>query len=199
MIDPEKPNVAQPSPATPPNLESSKPAPNYSGTSYQQTSSVSSTTGTTRLPFFQNPGFYGALLILIGYFLPWFNTANSTGIELMQLYTGMPVSSASIVVMVVVIVPAIGALIVLINSFTGALTGVTGLFKWLTFLSVALFVTFLLLGMSNTVETTDAGAPGEVKTDDIASIMAYIGIGLWLAIAGAFVILFNRRVKLRSI
>jgi hypothetical protein len=185
VVDPEKPNVANPSRVNPPNLQGSSAAPNYRSASTQTV--TTSTDG--KLEFYKNPGFYGALLLLIGFFLPWFSGATEvTGFSLLQFYLESGMSGAIIFIVVLMVLPLIGAVVVLIQSFSGALSGVSGLFKWLSFLSLAFFLTLLAIGLSDRSDNSLG-----IDIGDAESIVTAVGIGLWLSLVGCLIMLFNKR------
>src|SRR5687767_13787516 len=55
-----------------------------SGTASPATTAAVST--NQGVPFFKNPGFYGAVIVLIGYFFIWLNNWDNTGIELVSYF-----------------------------------------------------------------------------------------------------------------
>jgi hypothetical protein len=133
--------------------------------------------------FFSSPGFWGSVLVLGGFFLPWLrdNTA-ATGLQLVR-------SNYEPWKLVLLLFP-LSAFIVLIQSLTGALpAGLSGFFKFVPFLVLIAFFALMTMGSS------DDGTVKKYALDfhDIPALIKMIGIGLWITIVGSLFMLFHKK------
>ncbi|MEO5647832.1 MAG: zinc ribbon domain-containing protein [Chitinophagaceae bacterium] len=185
VVDPGKPNVAKPSPASTPLSRST----NVESRSYLTEVDNS----PRRKQFYENPGFYGALLLGIGFFLPWIN-AKGIGVTAYQLLQSYVEEENYFLVVIFLLIP-IGAVIILVQSLTNALPRViSGLFKWLAFISLLMIVAFFIIGI-NELDPENNWTGINTSDPDLGLVLGFIGIGLWLSLLGSLVMLFNRSYK----
>jgi endogenous inhibitor of DNA gyrase (YacG/DUF329 family) len=133
--------------------------------------------------FFSSPGFWGSILVIGGFFLPWLrDDSAATGLQLVR-------NNYEPWKLVLLLFP-LSAFIVLIQSLTGALpAGLSGFFKFVPFLVLIGFVALMTLGSS------DDGTSKKYVLDfhDIPALIKTIGIGLWITIVGALFMLFHKK------
>jgi hypothetical protein len=182
VVDPDKPDVAKPSPASTPASRNTRVENRH----YTKESTVA-----VRGPmFYENPGFYGAILLGVGFFLPWITAKGQTfsAFDLLKSYVQ---DKNYLMVTLFVLIP-VGALIVFIQCLTNALPGaISGLFKWLSFLCFAILVVLLFKGIYD-LEPNNNWAGIDTTTFDIGGLFKLIAIGLWLSLIGVLLMLFNK-------
>lgn len=168
-------------PPPPPPQYSSTPAPQYSNPTQptvQQFATKSEV--VTKNEFYKNIGFWGAVLTLIGFFLPYINGYDFSFYYLvtdlapdkpeLYLYAIFPVSAA----------------ILILQGFTGILPKfLVAIFKILPLLMLILFV----IGITN--NSSDFGFMG----NDVGSVLSNIGVGLYMTVIGTLLMLFFRTTK----
>lgn len=134
--------------------------------------------------FIRSPGFWGSLLVLIGFFLPWIqdtNKASGLNIITMEYTLGK---------LVLLIFP-LCALFILIDSISGFLpSGATIFFKILPFLLLVVLISLLIMGSKQ----KGANVLG-MNISDMQSALRLIGIGLWATAIGSVLMLFHKRFK----
>ena len=133
--------------------------------------------------FFNSPGFWGSILVLAGFFLPWLRgTAGATGLQLVQ-------NDFEQWKLVLLLFP-ISAFIIFIQSLTGALpAGLSGFFKFIPFLLLIAFVAIMVMGNTDTTVKNKYG----LDFHDLPNLVKIIGIGLWATIIGALFMLFHKK------
>ncbi|MBA2563341.1 MAG: zinc ribbon domain-containing protein [Chitinophagaceae bacterium] len=134
--------------------------------------------------FIRSPGFWGSLLVLAGFFLPWIqdiNKASGLNIITMEYTLGK---------LVLLIFP-LCALFILIDSISSFLpSGAAIFFKILPFLLLVVLITLLIMGSKQ----KGANVLG-MNISDMQSALKLIGIGLWLTVIGSVLMLFHKRSK----
>ncbi|MEP6617161.1 MAG: zinc-ribbon domain-containing protein [Ginsengibacter sp.] len=132
--------------------------------------------------FISSPGFWGSILVLAGFFLPWFRDNAVCGLQLVRNYYE-PWK------LVLLLFP-VSAFIVLLQSFTGALpAGFSGFFKLVPFLLLIAFAITTLMGMSSATYANKYG----LDFHDPVNLIKKIGIGLWATIIGSLLMVFHKK------
>ena len=135
-----------------------------------------------RRDFIKNAGFWGALLILVGFFLPWIQqTNNISGFN----FVTSEHNSKNLVLLVF----PLCALFILIDSLTNFLpSGAAILFKVLPFL---LLITLILLIAYKQKGVRNYG----ITLTDWPSALKLIGLGLWTTAVGSVIMLFHKKYR----
>lgn len=135
---------------------------------------------TTKNEFYKNVGFWGALLTVIGFFLPYVN-----GYDFSFYYLVSDLAADKPELYLYLIFPVSGA-VLLIQALTGILPRfIVVIFKVLPILMLALFT----LGISN--NSSSFGFMG----NDVGSVLKNIGIGLYMIVIGSILMLFFHTTK----
>ncbi|MEO6327983.1 MAG: zinc ribbon domain-containing protein [Ginsengibacter sp.] len=132
--------------------------------------------------FIRSAGFWGSLLVLAGFFLPWLHgTANLTGLEMVT--NGFKVGKY-----ILLIFPLCG-LFILTDSLTNFLpSGAAILFKVLPFLLLLVFVILILMGnKQHAINLT------RINVDNLESFAKITAIGLWLTVIGSIIMLGHKK------
>ena len=175
-------------PSTPPQQQYTPPPqipPQYSNPTpppVQQYAAATSATvvGTAKNEFYKNAGFWGAVLALVGFFLPYTSLSDASFYYLVSdlapekpelyLYLIFPVSAA----------------ILIIQGLTGMLPKfIVAIFKILPLLMLILFA----IGISQ--NSSQFGFMG----NDVGTVMSSIGVGLYMTVIGTILMLFFRTTK----
>lgn len=140
-----------------------------------------STTGAKN-EFYKNVGFWGAVITLVGFFLPYVN-----GYDVSFYYLVSDIAPEKPELYLYLIFP-VSAAILIIQGLTGILPNfLVVIFKILPLLMLVLFA----VGISK--NSSEFGFMG----DDIGSILSKIGIGLYMTVIGTVLMLFFRTTKTR--
>ncbi len=181
VINPENPNLATPSPL----LNPEKPNVATPPPVFRQPVNISSTTPYTAVPqneFYKNAGFWGAVLTLVGFFLPYVSTTEAS-----FYYLVSDLAPDNPPLYMYLIFPVCAAIIIL-QGLTGALPKLLiTIFKILPLLLLLLFA----LGISQ--KSSSFGFMG----NDVKTIMSNIGIGLYMIVIGSILMLFFKTTKIR--
>ena len=159
VVDPKHPNLA----TTPPHkaVDVSK---NY-------------TSRKTVNEFYKDAGFWGALLVLAGFFLPFFSMSGNSLFEAVQAN-----ASSDPIVLVWLIFP-IAALAVILHNFVPGWPGAfTTVFIILVLLTLILFIYVVSKDPAKYFNTTEASI-----------IIKTAGIGMWATLLGTILLLFHNR------
>ena len=134
--------------------------------------------------FIRSAGFWGSLLILAGFFLPWIHgTTNMTGLDMVT--GGFKAGKYALLIF------PICALFILTDSLTNFLpSGAAILFKVLPFLLLLIFVILILMG--NKQHAINLNSINIHNLENFARITA---IGLWLTIIGSIIMLGHKKYK----
>ena len=191
-----------PTPPPPPQY-SNAPTPQYSNTPAPQFSNSTSPTVqqyatksvvATKNEFYKNVGFWGAILIIAGAFLPWvtsgdiFDFSSPNLIDLFNYGFNTSGASSDAATGVVVWEIALGiilgcALFILIDSFGNFLSkGLSNLFKLLPFIVTVLMLILLFFGLKD-----------KMDSDQFAERMQNIGIGIYVTLLGIVLLLFYKK------
>lgn len=138
---------------------------------------------TTKNEFYKNIGFWGAVLVFVGFFLPYVSNIDASFYYLVSefgadkpdvyLYLIFPISS----------------LIIIIQGLTGILPRfVVVIFKLLPLLLLALLI----------VGGSQSGSGFSFLGNDAATIMKTIGVGLYMTAIGSILMLFFRTTKIKA-
>jgi hypothetical protein len=180
---------------TPPPQYSSTPPTQYSNppqATVQQNATQSVV--TTKNEFYKNAGFWGALLIIGGAFLPWvtsgdlFDFSSPNLIDLFNYGFNTSGASSEAATGVAVWEIALGiilasAILILIDSFANFLSkGLSNLFKFLPFIVAVLMLILLFFGLKD-----------KLDSDQFADRMQNIGIGIYVTLLGIILLLFYKK------
>ena len=165
VVHPEQPNLATPPPT------------------FRQPVDVSSSTVYTGKPkneFYKNVGFWGALITLVGFFLPYVNTNDASFYYLVTDFA--PDTPA----LYMYLVFPVSAAILVLQAITGALPKfLIAIFKVLPVLLLILFA------VSISQNSSTFGFMG----NDLESVLSNIGVGLYMTVIGTILMLFFRTTK----
>lgn len=174
--------------STPPQQQYIPPTqipPQYSNPTPRPVQQYATATSTTvvepaKNEFYKNVGFWGAMLALVGFFLPYTSLSEASFYYLVSdlapdkpelyLYLIFPVSAA----------------ILIIQGLTGMLPKfIVAIFKILPLLMLILFA----IGISQ--NSSQFGFMG----NDVETVMRSIGVGLYMTVIGTILMLFFRTTK----
>jgi endogenous inhibitor of DNA gyrase (YacG/DUF329 family) len=138
----------------------------------------------TTANFFSSPGFWGSILVLAGFFLPWLirDTSRMSGLQLASMdYEPWK--------LVLLLFP-LSAFILLIQSLTGSLpAGLSGFFKFIPFLLLLAFFAIMVFGVSDESDIKKYG----LDSHDLSILIKMIGIGIWATTIGSLLMLFHKK------
>jgi hypothetical protein len=137
-----------------------------------------------RADFIKSAGFWGSILVLVGFFLPWLhNTANISGLDIVTL--GHKAGRYTLLVF------PLCAFFILIDSFTNFLpSGAAIFFKVLPFLLLIVIIILVIMGDKQTaINTTN------IASNNLEYLVKITGIGMWLTIIGAIIMLAHKKYK----
>lgn len=182
LVDPNQPNLATPPPT------------------FRQPVDVSSSTVYNASPknvFYKNAGFWGAILIGVGTFLPWVTPAGDifdfTSPNLFDMFglgfnlsgTSTEAASGVIVWEIALGIILLCALIIVIDSFANFLSsGLAKLIKLLPFIVSVLMLLLLFVGLKD-----------KMDSDQFVDLLQKIGIGIWVTLLGVILLLFYKKTK----
>lgn len=162
VVDPKQPNLATNAPARKPVDVS--------------TTQISKNTFNE---FYKDAGFWGALIVLAGFFLPFYNTVS------VSLFDAVKATAAADPVVLIWLVFPVTAIVVLLHSL------VTG---WPGFITTIFIILVLIaLIMFGWVMMTDRAK--YFGSEDISTIAKTVGAGFWATLLGTVLLLFHRRHK----
>lgn len=140
--------------------------------------------------FMKTRDFMEHYFLWAGFFLPWIK-ANNSGVTAFGLLKSYLDDHDYFLVVIFLLIPA-GALIVFLQSLTNSLPrAISGLFKWLAFISLVMIIAFFIIGI-NQLDPKNNWTGIDTTNPDISMILKFIGVGLWLSLFGSIIILFNR-------
>ena len=161
VVDPKQPNLA--------TSASNKPVD--VSRNYTSTKTVNE--------FYKDAGFWGAVIVLIGFFLPFFSMDGES------LFEGVQNNISGDPWMYFFLIFPIAAIMVLLHSlFRG----------WPGFIS-AIFIILIFLALAILVYVLIVNAETLFKTNDFITIVKTAGIGMWATLVGTILLLFHRRHK----
>ena len=160
VVDPKQPNLATSAPAKPVDVSR-----NYTSTK-------------TVNEFYKDAGFWGAILVLAGFFLPFYMNSVS-------LYDAVSSEASSDPWSLLWLVFPVAAVFVLVHSLTKIFPG----FLVVIFSTLAL-ITLILLAIVMIKDPVKY-----LGSDDISSIIKTVGLGFWATLVGTILLLFHRRHK----
>ncbi len=137
--------------------------------------------------FYKNAGFWGAVITLVGFFLPWTSTgfASLSLLDTMRLIT--QVGDQYTLFWLLLLFPVCGLLLI-VNSFTNKISsGLVG------FCKVIPFILFLVLCIISFAFREYAIIP--TGSYDLKSAFDIIGIGMWAIVMGSLLMLFYKTSK----
>lgn len=141
-----------------------------------------STTHTARktfMEFYKDAGFWGALLVLIGFFLPFYTSGGES------LFAIVKSSVADKPVELIWLIFPLAALVVLLHSLVSGWPGfITNIFIILVLLALVRFGYVLVIDRAQ-----------YFGTDDISTIAKTVGLGFWATLLGTVLLLFHNRHK----
>jgi hypothetical protein len=134
--------------------------------------------------FIKSSGFWGSLLVLTGFFLPWIQDINrASGLNIITM-------EYSLGKLVLLIFP-LCALFILIDTISSFLpSGAAIFFKILPFILLVVLIALLITGSKQ----KGANVLG-MNISDMQSTLKFTGIGLWATIVGSILMLFHKRFK----
>jgi hypothetical protein len=135
---------------------------------------------TTKNEFYKNAGFWGAVLTLLGFFLPY---ERVTEASLYYVVTESPEPA----VYLYLIFPVVGGLLI-IQGLTGIFPRfLVVIFKILPLLLLGL----LIVGLYNNDKY-------DLSNADFETILSYVGVGLYMIVIGSLLMLFFRTTKTKA-
>jgi hypothetical protein len=146
------------------------------------------TSGTHRhTEFFLNPGFWGSVLVLVGFFLPIKNISETnllnSGTSLFNIVDEMGSSDPAVYLYLVF---PVSALVILIQSLTHAMPAfIPIIFK---ILSLFFLVLFAYVIFKNPAEYN-------IPTNDMSALFPSIGLGVWATVIGTILMLFYKKYR----
>lgn len=158
VVDPKRPNVATTSSTKPVDV------------------SQTQTSRKTINEFYKDPGFWGGLLVIAGFFLPFFSNNSASIYEAVQAE-----ASADKIVLLWLIFPVAG-LFMLLHSLR-VMPGILAIF--FSFLAV---IALIYWGYEMLSESTKYFGSADTMT-----IIKTVGIGLWATVLGTILLVFHRR------
>ncbi len=137
-----------------------------------------------RNDFIKSAGFWGSLLVLAGFFLPWLHgTTSASGLSLVM--HGVKLGNY------ILLIFPLCALFILVDSFTNFLpSGAAILFKILPFLLLITITVLILMG--NKQHAIDVS---KLTTSNFENLVKNTSIGMWLTVAGAIIMLAHKKYK----
>lgn len=159
VVDPKHPNLA-----TAPPHKAVDVSRNY-------------TSRRTVNEFYKDAGFWGAILVLIGFFLPFFSQSGNS------LFAAVQANASSDPLVLIWLIFPVAALAVILHNFVPGWPGmITTLFIILVLLALVLFIYVVGKNPATYFNTTDASV-----------IMKTAGIGMWATLLGTILLLFHNR------
>lgn len=129
--------------------------------------------------FYKDAGFYGALIALAGFFLPFF-TMDGT-----SLFDAVRSNASTEPVVLIWLIFPVTALVVLLHSLIIGWPGfITAIFIIISLLALILFGYVMITEPEKYFHTSD-----------INTIVTTAGLGLWATLLGTILMLFHRRHK----
>ncbi len=131
---------------------------------------------STTSNFFRSPAFWGSILVMVGFFLPWFkNGENLSGFTIVtQQYSPAK--------LLLILFPFC-ALYTLIDTISGFLPGrAGGFFRFLPFILVVIYVALFLSGYKNSSTLNSA---------HLKDLLNQMSIGIWFILIGSIFMLFH--------
>lgn len=158
VVDPKQPNLA--------TAPSHKPV------------DVSRTHTTTKRvnEFYKDPAFWGSLIVIAGFFLPFLSNDSASLFDVVQR-----TADTDKLVLLWLIFPIAG-LFMLLHSLK-VVPGVFAIF--FSFLAMIALIYWVYIIFNNRVEY--------FGTEDMATAVKTVGIGLWLTVLGTILLLFHKR------
>ena len=129
--------------------------------------------------FYKNIGFWGAIILLAGFFLPYASTEFMSISFYDLIFSGGPVAGGTYLWLVF---PISGAILILQGLTNMLPSGLANLFKLLPLLTIILLVVVIL---------QDPNSYG--MFGDWDAFVKTAGIGMWATLAGSFLVLFFNR------
>lgn len=127
--------------------------------------------------FYKDPGFWGSLLVIAGFFLPFYNAEGTSLFDAVQLTAA---SEPSVLIWCIFPVTAV---IVLLHSLVSGWPGlITTIFIILVFIALLLFGYVMMKDPVKYFGSADA-----------STFLKTVGLGLWLTLFGTILLLFHRR------
>ena len=126
--------------------------------------------------FYKDPAFWGSLILLIGFFLPFLSNNSASLFDVVQTQ-----SATDKLVLLWLIFPIAG-LFMLLHSLN-VVPGFLAIF--FSFLAVIALIYWGYVMFSDRLKY--------FGSDDIATVIKTVGIGLWLTALGTILLLFHKR------
>jgi hypothetical protein len=158
VVDPKQPNLAT--------------APLHKPVDVSRTH----TTRRTVNEFYKDPAFWGSLILIAGFFLPFLSNDSASLFDVVQ-----KTAPTDKLVLLWLIFPVAG-LFMLLHSLR-LLPGILAIF--FSFLAV---IALIYWGYVMLKDRT-----GYFGTEDMATVIKTVGIGLWLTVLGTILLLFHKR------
>ncbi len=133
--------------------------------------------------FYKNAGFWGAVLTLAGFFLPFLN-----GNDASFYYLVSDLAPAKPELYMYLVFP-VSAAILIIQGLTGVLP---------KFLIVIFKILPLLMLILLVIGASESGSNLGFMGDDVGTILKNIGIGLYMTVIGTIFMLFFRTTKVKA-
>lgn len=130
-------------------------------------------------------GLVGAILIIVGFFSPWFNVMFYS-VNAYTLVFGNASMSADIGRFTLLILP-VTALLFIIHSFIKNLS--KGLIKTIKFFPIILLLVYIAWGIYETNENSTYSSFSSVNPGGLLRI---IGLGIWCTLIGAITMCFHK-------
>lgn len=207
IVDPPQTNVTAPQPVQQntdpvPAPVSSEPVnanPQYTQPVqpvHQHTTNVNAynaSPSATKKEFFNNVGFWGALIIMISAFLPLVSLGGLFNVSLFDILTKINFDdntsqsdkNALAMMIVILILVYIPALLILIDCFANFLARrLAKVLKFIPFIVTVVFTVLVIFGMRDKENTVDS-----------SSVLGYIGVGVWALLLGTVLLLFYKKQR----
>lgn len=131
---------------------------------------------STNSDFFRSPAFWGSILVLVGFFLPWFKSSGN--LSALNIVT----QEYSPGKLLLILFPFC-ALYTLIDTISGFLPGrAGGLFRFMPFILVIVYIALFLSGYKNS---------SSITSSNLKDLVSQVGIGIWFTLIGSLFMLFH--------
>ena len=171
-------NPTPPPPPPPPSSQYVSPQQPF----VQQYASTNPGATGVKNEFYKNAGFWGAVLTLIGFFLPYV-----TGYDVSFYYLVTDLAPDKPELYLYAVFPVCAAILI-IQSFTGVLP------KFLVAICKILPLLMLILLI---VGASQSGSNLGFMGDDVGTILKNIGVGLYMTVIGTILMLFYKTTKVK--
>ena len=143
---------------------------------------------TAKNEFYKNVGFWGAVITLVGFFLPYEN------INYLSLYNLIIEYSRESTAMYLYLIFPVSAIILIIQALSGALPK----FLIVIFKILPVLLLILVLAAIAIIGSSFLNKGYQLNNNDIGFALSSIGVGVYMTIVGIILMLFFRTTKVVS-